>query len=295
MCATIGAFDPFYVHPNPSFGVQTHPGFHTTGSIDIAALYAELKFNAAVEPIQINDEDFNKFLSYPVVVGLDMQDLAPLLDYDTAHMLIPVICDLVSEVKTYDDLVSLTDMQDFTIEDIPETAIDLMVIAAGYGGGSDTTAFFNFIEHADPEYGEYIFDKIKEGRWDAELYTLAMSWMDQYRYTSAIESDRVLSITYYKPFYSQIVDPDATPPELLDTIESYGFDSLTLEDMYDVYLTVSEVYRVDPSSTAIVQYHGTGYVELLGAFPELTSVLPVPPSPFNSIVPDNLYMGLVGE
>lgn len=288
--STVGAFDPFFGHSDPSFGIMTRPGFHTTGSFNIAVIYAQQKFESNIEEFTINEEYFTRYLSYPVVVTLDMTGLNPLTDYDVENILIPQISDIVTSTTDYSEFKELVDMMgsDFSIDYPIETANAVLCISEGYGFDNITGSFFSFMEDADPEYAEYIYKKIKYNKWDDELFKLAMSWMNQYRYTDIIGYERVLEVNYIKPFFPDLIEYDEE--EKAEVVENYGFEVLSLDDIYNTFIVSQSVYHVSQiPENAVVQYHGTGYDEIVGALPEISEFFPIPPEPFNTAVPSDLF------
>jgi len=106
----------------------------------------------------------------------------------------------------------------------------------------------------------------------------------QYRYIDDVPTTRIVAVAYLKPWWPRILDWDMNDDEgeLAAQLEELGWSVLGLDDVYSGNLDAQEFvpYRRAPPPNARVEYHGTTYLNVISAAPELE--LPEPPLPFDA-------------
>lgn len=278
----------------PSMGAAARPGFHTGGSLSICQPYAQQKMTNLL-PVDWDLDLQRPLHDYPVIVELDMQGLPFEIDYDAAHWFSDAVEAALEYERTFDDFESSLDTAT-TEEDLPES----MIAALFYlSGARPERALYNLRdwlrEQPDPEKA---YTRLREeGISDELLATVSQ----QFRYTEDVPSGRVVAIHYVRPVFDYLFphyeDPEYEHDEIIDRIEGRGYDTVSLENVYEFQevMTVVRHIRIPRlwnESRKRLEFHGTSLGNLLLAAPELREMLPSPPPPFE---PAALFGGRGGD
>lgn len=291
------AFEAIPPESNPTFGTETHPGFHTTGSFDIAASYAISKVYA-----NHTHEDENEVWyvdDYPVVIEIDMEGLTKELDYDAINFVQDHLTTALDEfgrefdVEEMDDDELERELESFAEGLEREIRIDSPLDAIGeYSFSHFETPLYPLLSL--PNTTEVVRNYFITGEIPAEAL---MQVTDQYRYTTDVDERRLKKVSYVAPVAGEMATwgDDETSNEEREK-EYPGFNILWEDDVYSgtVNFENKVIWEGDlgevlyPGQISFpfaedvepeIEYHGTTYNRLLSAVPQLASVLPRPPTP----------------
>lgn len=280
-------------------GVHSHPGFHTTGTMEIAACYAQAK--TVSHPWTLFPRADKPLPDYPVIVTLDMDGLVPVADYDAERQIWPKVRDVLLEFFRMNPDADRRTLETWLEADGIE---EREPMGRGYPSGSALFtiaswrvenpygALRDFIDGCPCKDVMALLRSLVESDSkppDEVLCALA----DQYRYVEDVAEGRVASVHYMKPFWPELLDyqadewdegepaPKETDAELAEKLEALGWSVLDVEDVYNetARVVTTGVYssRKRPKRP---EYHGTTYRNLLSAAPRLGKKLPVPPPPY---------------
>jgi len=273
-------------------GVTTHPGFHTTGDLKIAAQYAVGR--VAQSYTDSDENDVHYVTDYPVVVALDMSGHEPQTDYDAEEMVWEVLELHLQEMAGWHDLTV-----DSSDEEIRDAAFDILE-SDTEPDASSTDPLSMIAEGTFYHFGNPLSGLVEEsgfpdafrkymqtGDFSSELLMLAT---DQYRYTEDVGADRVRAVWFITPVATEMEDYDNAEGELESRWP--GFNIPWIDDVYGGYFDFEEqLVWGEPESdqTSLfsetqyqprsIEYHGTTLKRLLEAAPHLQGELPEPPSP----------------
>lgn len=281
-------------------GVHSHPGFHTAGTMEIAACYAQAKVLAL--PWLLFPRADKPLPDYPVIVTLDMEGLVPLADYDAERQIWPMVHELLLEFFRMNPDADRRTLERWLEVDVSEgrepmgrddPSLSALFVIASWRIGDPYRALRDFIDKCPCEDVMGLLRSIVESSSrppDDFLCALA----DQYRYVEDVSESRITSISYMKPFWPKLLDyqadqewdelepgPAESDTDLSEKLEAFGWSVLDVEDVYNeiARIVTTEVYfaRRVPKRP---ECHGTTYRNLLSAAPRLGKKLPVPPLPF---------------
>jgi len=282
-------------------GVVEYPGFHTTGSMEIAASYAVGRVNASYTEQGADGEYF--VTDYPVVVALDMSGYSPQTDYDAEKMVWDMmeahLGELInagltvesSDEEILDALSDLLSYGDREIEADPDDPYGLIGEESFYHFNDPLRLFED-----DPEFPYILRQYMQTGAFPQDRL---MQATDQYRYTEDVEESRVVAVYYVTPVATEIEDELTEETEGgVEALQSRwpGFDIPCRDDLYGgsygfgMNLVWGSEEGFQPAfqqltmpwvapSTGQVEYHGTTYKRLLEAAPSLAAQIPEPPDP----------------
>lgn len=267
-------------------GVHSHPGFHTTNSLEIAGLYAIVRCNDSEHE---GSYSFHFVLDYPVVAILDMRGFKKHLDYDADITVREVLEDQIKCIV--DEHVDIINYDDKQIQNIVWRECDSYESCFG-----DVNRGLNVIDAYSAHiynFMEFPLRIISEENWTPQIikeYAKTRRFPDwvlmyitgQYRYLQDIPEDRVMGLYYLRP-----LSPDSFDYE--DDVSKWpGFDCENIFEI-DVYSpTYTLVYGRDVledkqidifEHTPGVEYHGTTLSLFKKAAPVIGSNLPEPPCP----------------
>jgi hypothetical protein len=278
---------PFLAKPPEAWntkykGVIEFPGFHTTSSFDIAAAYALGKVKMEIVE---NEDGTMGVTDYPVVIALNVPETAIKdVDYDAVNFVMDTLVYQLGEiVENVEDLTDDTsiidaaqheiDMSTFENEENLEDPYDLI---------SEYTFshFQNPIEVImdNPRFPEMVRDFAQTGQVpkDAAMYA-----SQQFRYIEDIPENTIVAVWYLYPMAEEMTDyamyENEEEGQVIDQ-KWPGFDVVDKDDAYVGYHSPTQtlVYG-NPDEVPNLEYHGTTYLRLRNAAPELP--LPDPPSP----------------
>jgi hypothetical protein len=275
--------------PTPSHeqykGIIEYPGFHTTGSFEIAAMYAIGRVNHSFTK-EANGVHY--VTDYPVVVSLDMSGFEKNVDYDAAKMVAETLKIQLNEFIKYEvkeddsDEELLDKLQVFadsmeTQRDVQDDPLDYLSQEV-FGHFQDP--FRQLLDM--PNAVQIIRDYMQTGKIPDELL---MKATNQYRYTEDVSEGRILKVWYITPMAAEMEreDQEGSLQE-----QWPGFDVATEDDLLGGYHHPTEMLVYEAASDKqlelqlgsperVVEYHGTTYDRIKQAAPELQ--LPDPPSP----------------
>lgn len=259
-------FSPKPPESAPTRGVATHPGFHTADSEEIAAPYAQAKFESS--PLGTD---------YPVIVKLDMQGFRALPDYDADNQILKLLRWSIEDnnVETLDDLESLADGWEEEPRNPYTTALEAL-FNAHPSMENPIYALLEELRDLPEEQVESILDEIASGKVAPELL---MSITGQYRYMQKVGPDRVLAIGYMKPYYQESIDPeDLDRDDEVTNLQTKGFDIAS--PFEEATPNVNWVYERPEKPGARIEYHGTSYRRAWAAIPSIMKKLTKPPTPY---------------
>lgn len=252
----------------PTRGVATHPGFHTADSEEIAAPYAQAKFESSPEG-----------KDYPVIIALDMQGYRALPDYDADNQILKLLRWSIEDnnVETLDDLESLADGGYDEPRNPYSTALEAL-FNAHPSMENPVYALLEELRDLPEEQVKSILDGIASGKVTP---TLLMKVTGQYRYTQKVGPDRVIGVGYMKPYYQEAIDPDDVEREQEVTqIQMKGFD--VASPFEEATPNINWVYKRPEKPGARLEYHGTSYRRAWAAIPSIMKNLPKPPTPYGA-------------
>jgi hypothetical protein len=270
-------------------GVYTHPGFHTTGMIEVAACYAQ-----AHVVTSMGYETDETLADYPVIVTLDMHGLSPLADYDAEETLWPAVRDLLREFFRMNPEGDEHDLSSWLEVDVSEgreplgrgdSATEALFRVAGWRIENPYSALYSSLDAlGEPHEVMEMLRELADGsRKPSDELLCALA--DQYRYIEDVSEARVVAVDFMRPFWPALLDYQAAEDDddegEAERIESAGWAVMDVENVYDdrVDIATSRVYA-KRSKTKRPEYHGTSYLNVLSAAPRIAKKLPVPPPPF---------------
>lgn len=266
--------NPFVPKPPekaPTRGVASHPGFHTADSEEIAAPYAQAKFEASAQGTD-----------YPVIIRLDMQGYKALPDYDADRTIAQALVDSVkyNNLRTLEDVQDAADAGDSEPREPYETALNALFWA--HPSMSDPIyALRDELENLDDAEIEKLLVSIAAGRIPPDLLTRITG---QYRYLHKVGPDRVLGVGYMKPFYEKTIDWEQEETEdLMTRVQVRGYD--VASPFEEATPNINWVFQRPEKPGARVEYHGTSYRRALAAIPSIMKRLPKPPTPYGVTKP----------
>lgn len=287
---------PVKFHGHPAGGTHQLPGFHTASMRDQALPYAHQK-GGAMDASRNIDEDCEecddgtcpacvsrwRIVDYPVVVAVDMSGLEAEHDIDARHV-----------------LKNLTD----AARDALESDDPIRYFAHSYMDGQESpgsveVALFQSVarHEEDPagSFGSFLEDLPEDEALDAirmvasggkAAAQLVMRVIGQFRYLQDVPANRIVAIDYVKPFWDNILDVQGRDEdeERAEAIEAAGWDVIDIDDIHGSNINASfkRVWEREAPEGARIEWHGTGYRNLLLAAPELADELPVPPLPYQA-------------
>jgi hypothetical protein len=265
-------------------GIIEYPGFHTTDSFNIAAMYA---IGRVHQSYTAEDEGVPYVTDYPVVVSVDMQGFEPQVDYDAVKMVMDSfkaqLDDFLGEVEEedtddeiLDKLQRYVDSGDFNDQDVGHGALDFL--------SQTTFAHFDtpiYYINELPNAAQIIRDYQQTGKIPDDVL---MKATEQFRYTEDVSEGRIQAVWYVTPVANDLLRES-------DYEKGYeqkypGFDVVDEDQAYSQSWSPSTqlVYEYQakeqmglPGVDRRVEYHGTTYKRLLEIAPELG--LPEPPNP----------------
>lgn len=278
---------PFLAKPPEAWntkykGVIEFPGFHTTSSFDIAAAYALGKVKMEIVE---NEDGTMGVTDYPVVVALSMPESAVKdVDYDAVNFVMDNLKYQLEEiVKEVEDLSN-----DTAIIDAAQRETDMFTNEneANLEDPYDLTSedvfshFQNplYVIMDNPRFPEMVRDFANTGEVpkDAAMYA-----SQQFRYIEDIPENTIVAVWYLYPMAEEMTDYTRYEDESEgQTIEQKwpGFDVLDKDAAWGGYHSPTQTLVFgNPDEVPNLEYHGTTYLRLRNAAPELP--LPDPPSP----------------
>lgn len=286
---------PKKFHGRPAGGTHQLPGFHTASMRDQALPYAHQKGGAmeAKRPATDGCDDCDddrcpaclrlwRISDYPVVVGVDMAGFTPEHDVDARHVG-EILSDIAREALESDDPIGYFRHGDVEYNSVGSVEAALFQAMASHEedpGG----AFGSYLEDLDESEALAAIRAVAEG--SAEADKILMRVIGQFRYLDDVPADRIVSVYYVKPFWDDILDvhDNEEDEERAQALESVGWDVLDSEDVmgFNVSGAYKRVFDRKPDADARVEWHGTGYRNLILAAPELADRLPKPPLPYEA-------------
>jgi hypothetical protein len=282
--------NPFLAQPTkhcgPAMsGVVTHPGFHTGASMSICQPYAQVKVDEFVPDSWGKELKTHVMRDYPVIVELNMQGLPFTIDYDAARWFNGAVQAAIEESEDFDALENYLDYAE-TEEETPSSMIEALFYLSG---AKPDRAVYNLRdwlrERADPMEA---FVKIKKDGIPDELLAQVSG---QFRYTQDVPTGRIVAVHYIRPVFNYLFphydDQDYHHDKIIERIEAAGYDTVSLENVYDDIEVLTIVKSIDMSQSLFpvenqhIEFHGTSWRNLLSAAPELASILPNPPLPYS--------------
>lgn len=243
---------------------EDYYGVHTTGSVEIAGVYASGAWREA-KAVDLE--------AYPVILTLDVSGLHALPDVDAiAHAALLLADTSVRRQFEGEDLQSAYDMWDIDCENIRVGADAHQAIAehVQYSGGpmvafDDDEAWERWVRT-----GEYT---------DGEAARL----VDQRRYLQDFTWGRVVEAQAMKPWWPELLEEpyDDASEAKLKAVEEAGYKAVTVEDLGFANIIELTTIAEGGGARGDEQYHGTSSWHLARAFPGIG----LPPSPF-PVAPD---------
>lgn len=272
-------------------GIIEYPGFHTTDSFNIAAMYA---IGRVHQSYTAEDEEGLPYVTdYPVVVSIDMAGFEPQVDYDAVEMVLDSLKaqlgDFISgleEGDTDDDIQNklqrYVDYGDFGDQEMQHGALAFLSQTT-FGHFDNPIVYINNL----PNAAQIIRDYQQTGKIPDEVL---MKATDQFRYTEDVSEGRIRAVWYVTPVANDLLrESDYGEGESAHAQKYPGFDIVDEDQAYGGSWSPSMqlVYQETPEEQMglpgvdepdrRVEYHGTTYKRLLQIAPELG--LPEPPSP----------------
>lgn len=266
----IAAGRHFERHVGRPTTAEDYHGVHTTGSQEIAGVYAM----GAVTQI---DNKYDHPDAYPVIIMLDVSGLTALPDVDALAESAFLLKDKTIR-RQYEgtDLQEAIDSEEYNCEIGVGDDVNTAVMESMICGRGVTRAFDD-----DEAWGRWV----KTGKYTDEEAT---QLVDQRRFMNDFGFDRVLRIYAMKQWWPVILeDPwDEEQEEEFERIQSLGYRPVTQEDlMNQQVLDLQVIY--DSGRHGAAQYHGTSSWHAQQAFPEIQ----LPPNPFPAKKIEHSYIG----
>ncbi len=287
---------PVKFHGHPAGGTHQLPGFHTASMRDQALPYAHQK-GGAMDADRNIDEDCDecddgtcpacvsrwRIADYPVVVAVDMSGLEAEHDIDARHVL-GNLKDAARDALESDNPVNYFRCDGCQGSEEPHSVEVALFQSVATHEDDPSNAFASYLEDL-PE--DQALDAIRAvaagGRKAAQI---VMDVIGQFRYLKDVSADRIVEIYYVKPFWDSILDVQGREEdeELAEALEVAGWEVLDVDDIHNFNINASfrRVWGREPPPDARIEWHGTGYRNLLLAAPELADQLPVPPLPYQA-------------
>jgi hypothetical protein len=255
-------------------GIDEFPGFHTASFIDISAPYAQMRYE------QSQGKD------YPVIVQLNMRGLEKFADYDAFAFIKEPLIDTIkfnlSNVYNAEairnDLASLSESPVFSPHDqtLPQTTIDSLFLLHPMNGNLEGVLLDLTSDLTDEELIN-LFKSIRDEKVP-ESFLAALT--GQFRYLEDVEEDRITAVYYMKPFWSKIV-PNWDHPEFDEEVENFIEEAINagFSIVFDTQEAEPEYSLVWGTPTRDGEFHGTSYLALKKAVPNLFKQLPKPKVP----------------
>lgn len=217
---------------------------------------------------------------YPVVVGVDMSGFVPEHDVDARYVGERLV-DSARDALDSNDPIGFFQHGEVQYGD-PGSVEAALFQAVAHHEEDPAGAFGSYLEDLDEDEALQAIRAVAEGRPEAD--EILMRVIGQFRYTEDVPSDRIVSVYYVKPFWDDILDVqgDEDDEERAHALESSGWDVIDKDDVYGFSINgcYRRVFERAPKADARVEWHGTGYRNLLLSAPELASQLPKPPLPY---------------
>jgi len=260
-------------------GIIEFPGFHTTPSFEIAAMYSIGRIH---QNFTMEEGGVNYVTDYPVVVSLDMSGYEKHTDYDAEKIVKDTFEQHLKEVL--EDLP-----EDATDEDI-EAKIRDTVEFGDWGGSEYSSTPLDFLSEntfmhfsnplaclADhPDAASIVREFERSGQIPADIL---MEATEQFRYVDDIDEQRITAVYYVTPVADEMSDyMDEDYDEAAFAARWPGFEKVGPDEAYGGQFSPSYA-KVYGDTKSEDEYHGTTYARLLQAAPFLADVLPLPPSP----------------
>lgn len=283
-------------HGQPAGGSRQLPGFHTASMLDQALPYAHQKGGAdeATRPegecpvcedeVCAECAGLYRIPDYPVIVEVDMSGLEPAHDVDARWLLKQGgLVDFAREALESGDPVGWLESPGDSQVDGTNTNVEIALFESFAAHETEPAqVLHNYVVDMPPEEAIATLRTVAAGGRSA--LEVAMRAIGQYRYAQDVPVDRVVAVHYVRPFWPTVLDTerDEETEQLASALEDAGWDVVGVDDLGQIQATAREVWRRPEPEGARIEYHGTGYRNLLLAAPELAGVLPVPPIPYEA-------------
>lgn len=275
--------NPFLAKPDrfrgrQQIGVRSHPGFHTTGSKDIAAAYAQAKAELPGD--------------FPVILGFDMDGLDYTSDYDADLMAMSIRDNFGPEgLETFEDfIISAETLADSGFDD-EHPAGNLEPGAPG----QDILFSVDSAYHREVEkFAQHVIDLDEVDQIDAWRRvrddslagsSLLADALDQRRYLDDIPDERLVLVEWVAPVWELVADSydhEGALGAFLAALDSLGFVTVTTADLNDIedgrVVRTTRAWLRRGKAPDRLQYHGTSWRNLIAAAPRFRNL--IPPSPF---------------
>jgi len=253
------------------------PGFHTTVDFDTAITYAYAKVADLLGDLDDGIPD------YPVVVTLDMAGLVPEPDWDAEQLVRETLIGAAKSALSVH--LDIHEAMEWLVQDLDSRGAPANVHAyleEHLVSAHATSRLRDVLEtHDDPET---LLTQIAAGDLSPDLLAQITG---QFRYTTDISSDRIIDVTYVRPYWPTILSFEAADEGKIETIEAAGFTVVTEEDTlnFDMVSDLKTAWQRRGRQTRLfgeserLEYHGTSFRNLRRAAPDVP--LPDPPPPFD--------------
>lgn len=237
---------------------EDYHGVHTTGSMEIAGVYAMGAW------LEARKDDPG---AYPVIVTLDVSGLHALPDVDAIARAAYLLDDKsIRRQFSDEDLQGAHDMWEVSYEEL-------------YAGADVNTAIMEVTQYAGGPMDAFEDDEAWR-RWvETGDYTdeEASRLVDQRRYMDDFDWDRVVEIDAMRPWWPELVEA-YDEDDQSETLEEAGWKVVAVEDVDSLggILDLKTIAQ-GGGKGGDVQYHGTSSWHLARAFPQLS--LPADPFP----------------
>lgn len=269
-------------------GVRPYPGFHTSWDRDVAAPYAQMKGVDEVDRADDCEEcddppcpacvEAWSIPDYPVVIGVDMQGLEPLPDYDAIHLSMDALRITAREALEHEDPIQwLQSLPSLDREELPDSTMGILFERFASSVADPGPSLAGVLEDLTEEEALRQLRVVAEGQ-KPEVEQIAMRVVGQFRYTQDVADGRVVSVALMRPFWPEglVRDDD----ELADSIADAGWDPITTDAADTFSPDFNVVWSREPADNSRVEYHGTSWRNLLLAMPWLKDEIRQPPKPF---------------
>lgn len=272
---------PFLPEPDISTderygGFVTHPGFHTTEDIDIAAAYA---LGRVLNNYTEHEEGEAAYVTdYPVVAVINTEGAEKYTDYDAENFALDGLKVTLEEMRSegINEESSNEEIRTAAYEALEfyEHQSELSPVSSPMDFFSEQV-FMHFtnplnediVDH--PDFPDAVRNYMKTGNWTHTQMLMQMT--NQYRYTVPI--DNLVGVYFVQPIAEVMSDYDSDVE--MHEREWAGFDIPWVDDLYSG--NFEPVYKLVWGEDPGLEYHGTTFSRLQAAFPDIT--FPEPPSP----------------
>lgn len=268
-------------------GVRPYPGFHTSWDRDVAAPYAQMKAVDEVEREECGECDDPpcptcvsewSIPDYPVVIGVDMQGLEPLPDYDAIHLSMDALRIAAQEALHVGAPIHwLQNLEPLQPDELPDSTMGLLFARFASSVTDPGQSLAGVLEDLPDDEALRQLRAVAEGQ-TPEAERIAMRVVGQFRYTQDVPDGRVVSVAFMRPFWPEGVVRD--DEELVEAIAEAGWDPITWDDADTFSPDFDVVWRREEAPGARIEYHGTSWRNLLLALPWLQSEIQPPPAPY---------------